>query len=253
MKKIKLLISVIFIVLSINLSGQSSFQKYKEENTGKVTAWASGICLSSKKTCQFCGEKYRFSYNKGYCSDTCRNKGRKKIIDEYEKNKKEKDELLKQNKISFTDYYNSTNPSLEKKLMFFDSRSIEFPFPKKAHLFPQFSNSNYYLIIEDVNELSSEKIYLENYYESSIFLYIALNDRSEIITLITKSGNDSDKELKFKIPSSSLLKISSAQNIEIAFSNKQLSKFEDFYFSYTYSELDGFREFVEGMKLVPKK
>ncbi|MFW5872231.1 MAG: hypothetical protein ACOCUT_03915 [bacterium] len=223
-------LTTIFLILSLtmNLFGQGTFKKYKDEKTGKITAWADGVYLMDKVKCKQCGKHYRCTKentSKKYCSEYCKTKAE-------EKRKKAEEEIKK-----IGGYYPSYSYS-----------DYSFSYRRDTYLYPSYNGGSYYLILEDYD--------IDCQFDCYYYIYIALNNRDKILTLVAKAERNNNtfnwEDLKFKIQSQDLIQMALAQNIEILVSDKKLYKYESFSYSYDFTEFASFRQFAEGMKLISK-
>jgi|GEM_PF-6217577 len=190
-----IIISVLLVLFSLNLFGQSSFKDYKDEKTGKRTTYSDGI---------------------------------KKI---------------KESK----SYYSSKETLLD--------------------LYPSYQGGVYSLILPTYEKPSGKYykgwsgIYEHADYYENIYLIIKINDGERVLQLPTKfqpvnkniiagSGSRDDYEdLKFKIDKETVIHLALARKIEITVSPSKLSRYEDFDYTFHFSDLYGFRDFAEGMTI----
>ena len=221
---------ILILSLTVNLFGQGTFKKYKDENTGKITAWADGIFLMDKIECKQCGKHYRCTKknsSKKYCSVYCKNSAE-------EKRKKEEEERKKKGGYNYYPSYSNSD--------------FSFSYGNNAYLYPSYNNGSYNLILEDND--------IDCHFDCYYYLYIALNNKNKILTLVAKAERNNNtfdwEDLKFKIQSEDLIQLALAQNVEILVSDKKLYKYESFPYKYDFSEFNSFREFAEGMKIISK-
>lgn len=150
-------------------------------------------------------------------------------------------------------------------------------------MYPSFQNGAFYLVLPTYLAPKKEGKHSYNMYErcvydkygqdrmnakgkfgNTIFLIININDGERVLQLPAKfesiSGNyiwaadDRDKiqDLKFKIDKSIARSIALANKIEVKVSPRKLSRYNNFEYSFEFIDLDGFRDFALGMKLITK-
>lgn len=188
MKNIKFLATILLILtLTTSLFGQGTFKNYKDEKTGKITAYSEGI---------------------------------KKISES--KNSWDSDEVM-------------------------------------VELYPYFTNGNYYFIISTYN-MPDYKYYngmtdvIKNA-DGNIYLLIELHNGDKVVQLKTYRQlyyHNRDEELMFEVTKEQVIHTAISPNIKIKISPTKILKYENYDYSFSKQEVNGFKDFAIGMNLISK-